>query len=110
MGLSVRHFLIAGWHGRAQLSVGGTIPRQLGLGCIRKQAVQARRSKPVRNIPPWLLFQFLFPGPCLEPTLVPLDDGLEHVNQINPSLPVLLMVVVFITAMERRGSTNHFQI
>jgi hypothetical protein len=29
------------------------------LGSIRKQAEQARGSKPVRNIPPWPLHQFL---------------------------------------------------
>lgn len=56
VGLSVRHFLIAGWHGKAQPTVCGTIPRQLGLGYIRKQAVQARRNKPVHSIPSWLLF------------------------------------------------------
>jgi hypothetical protein len=37
--------------------VGGTISRLVVLGSIREQAEQARRSKPVRNIPPWLLHQ-----------------------------------------------------
>jgi hypothetical protein len=31
------------------------------LGSIRKQAEQARGSKPVRNIPPWPLHQLLLP-------------------------------------------------
>jgi hypothetical protein len=30
-------------------------------GSIRKQAVQAKGSKPVRNIPPWPLLQLLLP-------------------------------------------------
>ena len=38
--------------------VGGTIS---GLGSIREQAEQARQSKPVRNIPPWPLYQLLLP-------------------------------------------------
>jgi hypothetical protein len=32
--------------------VGGAIPGLVVLGSIRKQAEQARRSKPVSNIPP----------------------------------------------------------
>jgi hypothetical protein len=31
------------------------------LGSIREQAEQARGSKPVKNIPPWPLYQLLFP-------------------------------------------------
>jgi hypothetical protein len=31
------------------------------LGSIREQAEQARGSKPVRNIPPWPLYQLLLP-------------------------------------------------
>jgi hypothetical protein len=31
------------------------------LGSIREQAEQARGSKPVKNIPPWLLHQLLLP-------------------------------------------------
>jgi hypothetical protein len=41
--------------------VGGTISGLVFLGSIREQAEQARRSKPVRNIPPWLLHQLLLP-------------------------------------------------
>jgi hypothetical protein len=38
--------------GRAQPIVGGAIPGQVVLGSIRKQAEQARGSKPVKNIHP----------------------------------------------------------
>jgi hypothetical protein len=41
--------------------VGGAIPGQLVLRSIRKQAGQARGSKPVSNIPPWPLHQLLLP-------------------------------------------------
>jgi hypothetical protein len=39
--------------------VGGSISGLVVLGSIREQAEQARRSKPVKNIPPWLLHQLL---------------------------------------------------
>jgi hypothetical protein len=39
--------------------VGGAIPRLVVLGSIRKQAEQARGSKPVSNIPSWPLYQLL---------------------------------------------------
>jgi hypothetical protein len=38
---------------------GGDISGLVVLGSIRKQAEQARGSKPVRNIPPWPLHQLL---------------------------------------------------
>jgi hypothetical protein len=41
--------------------VGGTISGLVVLGSIREQAEQARRSKPVKNIPPWPLYQLLLP-------------------------------------------------
>jgi hypothetical protein len=41
--------------------VGGTISGLVVLGSIREQAEQARGSKLVRNIPPWLLHQLLLP-------------------------------------------------
>jgi hypothetical protein len=41
--------------------VGGTIPGLVVLGFIREQAEQARRGKPVKNIPPWPLYQLLLP-------------------------------------------------
>jgi hypothetical protein len=42
--------------------VGGAIPGLVVLVSIRKQAEQARQSKPVSNIPPWPLHQLLLPG------------------------------------------------
>jgi hypothetical protein len=39
--------------------VGGTIPGLVVLGSIREKAEQASGSKPVKNIPPWLLHQLL---------------------------------------------------
>jgi hypothetical protein len=39
--------------------VGGAISGLAVLGSIREQAEQARGSKPVKNIPPWPLHQFL---------------------------------------------------
>ena len=39
--------------------VGGTISGLVVLGSIRKQAEQARGSKPIKNIPPWPLHQLL---------------------------------------------------
>jgi hypothetical protein len=39
--------------------VGGAIPGLVVLGSIRKQAEQARGSKPVSSIPPWPLHQLL---------------------------------------------------
>jgi hypothetical protein len=43
------------------LLVGGTISGVAVLGSIREQAEQARRSKTVKNILPWLLHQLLLP-------------------------------------------------
>jgi hypothetical protein len=43
--------------------VGGAIPGLVVLGSMRKQAEQVRGSKPVKNIPPWPLHQFLLPEP-----------------------------------------------
>jgi hypothetical protein len=41
--------------------VGGAIFGLVVLDSIREQAEQARGSKPVRNIPPWPLYQLLLP-------------------------------------------------
>jgi hypothetical protein len=41
--------------------VGGTISGLVILGSIRKQAEQARGSKPVKNMSPWPLHQLLLP-------------------------------------------------
>ena len=50
--------LVIKWGGHL---VGGAIPGLVFLGSIREQAEQARGSKPVRNIPLWLMHQFLLP-------------------------------------------------
>jgi hypothetical protein len=42
-----------------RLLVGGTISGLVVLGSIGEQAEQARGSKPVKNIPPWLVHQLL---------------------------------------------------
>jgi hypothetical protein len=39
--------------------VGGTISGLVVLGYIREQAEQAKRGKPVKNIPPWPLHRLL---------------------------------------------------
>ena len=52
--------------------VSGIIPRLVVLGSIREQAEQARESKPVRNIPPWLLHQLLLPDLLEFQSLLPL--------------------------------------
>jgi hypothetical protein len=41
--------------------VDGAVPGLVVLGSIRKQAEQARGSKPVSNILPWPLHQLLLP-------------------------------------------------
>jgi hypothetical protein len=41
--------------------VGGDIPGLVVLGSIRKQAEQAKGSKPIRNISPWPVHQLLLP-------------------------------------------------
>jgi hypothetical protein len=41
--------------------VGDGIPGLGALGSIRKQAEQVRERKPISNIPPWSLHQFLLP-------------------------------------------------
>ena len=42
--------------------VGGTISGLVVLDSIREQAEQVRRSKPVKNMPPWSLHQLLLPA------------------------------------------------
>jgi hypothetical protein len=41
--------------------VGGAISGLVVLGSVREKAEQARGSKPIKNIPPWLLHQLLLP-------------------------------------------------
>lgn len=51
--------------------MGSTIPRQVVLGCIRKEVEQARGSEPVNSIPLWVLLELLG-----VPALSSLDVGL----------------------------------
>lgn len=52
--------------GMAQPSVGGVSPGQGVLDGIRKQVGQVMENKPVSNIAPWPLLQFLLPGSSLD--------------------------------------------
>jgi hypothetical protein len=67
--------------------VGGAIRGLVILDSIRKQAEQARGSKPVSNIPPWPLNQLLLPVLTSSG-----DEGqCRSVSSINPFLPNLLL-------------------
>jgi len=69
--------------------VGCATPGKLNLGCVKKQAEQARRTKPVSNVPPWPLPPFL---PWVL-GLTSLDDELlsrSVRDKANPLLPKLL--------------------
>jgi hypothetical protein len=50
--------LVIKWEGPLVVE---TIPGLVALVSIREKAEQARGSKPVRNIPPWLLHHLLLP-------------------------------------------------
>ena len=56
--------LINDWCTRAQPSVGSAAPRQVALGCIRKQFEQAVKSTSRCRISLPPLLQFLSPGSC----------------------------------------------
>lgn len=74
--------------------MGGAIPRQVVLACIRKQAEPVIRNKSVSSVPPRPLYQFLSGIPAL--TFLshgPCDLG--HISN-KPFLPELLLVTVFI--------------
>jgi hypothetical protein len=51
--------LVIKWEGPF---LGGATPVLVVLSSIREQAEQARRSKPVSNVPPWPLHQLLLAG------------------------------------------------
>jgi hypothetical protein len=72
----------------------GPIVGQEVLGSIRKQAEQARESKPLSNIPPWPLHQLLF-SDLLEFLQVLTSFGDEQqcgsVSRTNPFLPNLVL-------------------
>ena len=61
------------------------------LSFIREKAEQARGSKPVKNIPPWLLHQLLLPDlPEFQSWLLSvMNSNGERVSWINPFLPNL---------------------
>lgn len=83
-------FFIANWCRRVQPTAGGAIPRQVGLGCIKKGAEQARGSRPARVSPPWLLRQSLPAGSSFE--LLPLLPSMmnyklqDEINSLSPGL------------------------
>jgi hypothetical protein len=88
-----------------------TIPREVVLGAIRKQAEQAMKSKPVSGTPPWPLQQLPPLGLCLVrvPTLTFLSDGMwcEAVNcTYTLSFPKCFFSWCFITATETLGKTQ----
>lgn len=57
-------FLISDLLGKVHQNKGGAIPDQVVFDCIRRQAEQALRKKPVNSTAQWLLLQFLARGPC----------------------------------------------
>ena len=57
-------FLTVDWRGKAKLTEDGTTPGLVILGATREKAEQARRTKTVSNVLPWLPHQFLLPGSC----------------------------------------------
>lgn len=52
MGMSMWEFLITNWWVREHLNVYGAIYRQVGMGYMRKAAIDDPGSKPVARIPP----------------------------------------------------------
>ena len=97
----LRKCLTAGSHGGIWLSrvggpvVGGAIPGLVVLASVRKQAEQAKRSKPVSSIPPWPLQQLLPPASC--PIWIPVltyfgdEQQCGGISWINPFLPRLIL-------------------
>jgi hypothetical protein len=55
---------------------------------------QAMGNKKMSCIPPWLLPYFLSPGSCLDSVPSVMDFHLEVEDEINLSLPNLLLVSV----------------
>ena len=81
--------------GRSQLIVSGAIPGLVVLVSKRKQAEQARASKPVKQHPSMPLHQLLPPSSCPVWVPVPTSFGNEqqhlNVSWLNPFLPNLLL-------------------
>lgn len=86
--------------------MGSTIPRQVGLGSVRKVAKCEPGSKRVSSIPLWFLFQFLCPSRFLL-ELLPWFLSMIVCSlsaETNAVLPKLLLVMVFFTTPEsKRG-------
>jgi hypothetical protein len=83
-------FLIANWCGRAQSTVGGAIPKYVGLSYIRKVPEQAMKNKLASSVPPWALAQFL----SWVPILASLADGLQPISQINKPFPPKVLLAM----------------
>lgn len=97
--------LVCGAFSWSWIDVGDATPGQMGLGCTRTKAKQARKSKPVSNNPPWFPLQFL-------PLLPPWVSGLTSFNDrlsfsINPFLPWAGFVIVFITETEKETTAAY---
>ena len=62
--------------------MGGAISGLVVLGSIKEQAEQATGGKPVSNIPPWPLHQFLLPDLLMFQPLHPLmiNSNVESVS------------------------------
>jgi hypothetical protein len=91
--------------------VGGTISGLVVLGSIRKQAEQARGSKPVKNIPPWPLHQLQLFDLLEFQSWLPLvmNSNVENVSWINPFLPNLLLGHGVCVGIEIPIKTNWYQ-
>jgi hypothetical protein len=84
--------------------VGGTIPRLVVLGFIRKQAEQGRG-----NIPPWPLHQLLLPALLEFLTSFGDEQQRENVSRINPFLPNLLFGHDVCEGIETLTKTNWYK-
>ena len=90
--------------------VGGTISGLVVLGSIRKQAEQARGSKPVRNTLHGLCISSCFLT-CLSSSPDFLGDEQQYgsVSRINPFLPNLLLGHDVCAGIETLTKTNWYQ-
>lgn len=94
MGISLINYQ----YRRAQPIVVGTTFGKMVQRCLRKQAEQAIRSKPISSILPWSLLQSIPLGPCLQfLPWIPLmmDCSVEKLwAEISPSFLKLLSFMV----------------
>ena len=105
LGISVLNFLVADWYMMTQATVGGVIPEQMGLGCIRKVDGQTMWSKPVGIFPPRPLLRFLTPGVCLSSWLGFPQSWTVDKAEINPSK--VGFSLCFIPATENKLEQGH---